>query len=149
MLSENKVALTSLHASSIRLDLTSICGIMIGVITVRAPQLFDISVTQKVHGCYLWDHFHCRESFVQKFLQETMNWSLQCSTCPGKKTPDGVTYILTNAYFHLVHTISEDDVTSTVTVNTDQTLVIYSAGASETYAPKGSKQVEVAGKDEK
>ena len=66
-----------------------------------------------------------------------------------KKTPDGVTYILTNAYFRLVHTISEDSVTITVTVNTDQTLVTYSAGASETYAPKGSKQVEVVGKDEK
>ena len=69
----------------------------------------------------------------------------------GQSGPDtdGVTYILTNAYFCLVHTILEDDVTSTVTVNTDQTLVIYSAGASETYASKGSKQVEVSGKDEK
>ena len=28
-------------------------------------------------------------------------------------------------------------------------MVIYAAGASEAYAPKGSKQVEVVGKDEK
>ena len=34
-------------------------------------------------------------------------------------------------------------------VNTDQTHVIYAAGVSETYALKGSKQVEVVGKDEK
>jgi hypothetical protein len=86
---------------------------------------------------------------VQKFLQETMNWSLRRSTRPGKKTPDGVTYILTNAYFRLVHTISDNTIPSTLIVNTDQTLVTYSAGASETYAPKGSKQVEVVGKDEK
>ena len=34
-------------------------------------------------------------------------------------------------------------------VNSDQTLVQYSAGATETYAPIGSKQVEVLGKDER
>lgn len=86
---------------------------------------------------------------MRKFLQETMDWSLRRSTRAGKKTPDGVTYILTNAYFRIVHAISENNVTITISVNTDQTLVTYSAGASETYAPKGSKQVEVVGKDEK
>jgi len=78
-----------------------------------------------------------------------MDWSLRRSTRAGKKVPDGVTHILTNAYFRLVYTISENSVTITLGVNTDQTLVIYCAGASETYAPKGSKQVEVVGKDEK
>jgi len=78
-----------------------------------------------------------------------MNWSLRRATRPGKKVPDGVTYILTNAFFCLVHTISENGVIIQIIVNTDQTLVIYAAGALETYAPKGSKQVEVVGKDEK
>ena len=122
---------------------------MIGVITARAPQIFEISVVRKVQGCYIWDHFRCRESFVRKFLQETMSWSLRRSTRPGKKVPDGVTYILTDAFLRLVHTISENNITITITVNTDQTLVTYAAGASETYAPRGSKQVEVVGKDEK
>jgi hypothetical protein len=66
-----------------------------------------------------------------------------------KKVPDGVTYILTNALFRFAHTLSENSVPITLIVNTDQTLVIYTAGASETYAPKGSKQVKVVGKDEK
>ena len=122
---------------------------MIGIITVRAPQLFQVSVVRKVHNHYIWDHFHCRETFVRKFLLEKMNWLLQHSTHSGKKIPDGVTYILTNTFFHLVHTISENSITIELTVNTDQTLVVYAAGASETYAPKGSKQVEVVGKDEK
>ena len=77
----------------------SICGIMIGIITARAPQLFNISVVHKVHKHYIWDHFHCWETFVWKFLQEYMNWSLCHSTCPGKKILDGVTYIITNAFF--------------------------------------------------
>jgi len=139
LLSEIKVALTSLHTSSIRLDLVSIRGIMIGMIEAKVPQLFEISITQKVHGCYLWDHFRCQESFVWKFLQGTMDWSLRRSTCARKKVPDRVTHILTNAYFCLVYTISENSVTITLGVNTDQTLVIYCAGASETYAPKGSR----------
>ena len=88
-------------------------------------------------------------AFVWKFLQENMNWTLQHSTCPGKKVPDGVTYILTDTFFCLVHTISENSVTIELCVNTDQTLVTYDAGASETYAPKGSKQVEVVWKDKK
>jgi len=122
---------------------------MIGIIATRAPQLFEISVVRRVQECYIWDHFHCRETFVWKFLRENMNWTLRRSTRPGKKVPDGVTYILTDAFFRLVHTISENSVTIELCVNTDQTLVTYGAGASETYAPKGSKQVEVVGKDEK
>ena len=122
---------------------------MIGIITVRAPKLFQVSVVRKVQKCYLWDHFHCRDTFVWKFLQKEMKWSLRCSTRPGKKVPDGVTYILSNAFFHLVHTISENSVAIELIVNTDQTMVIYAASASETYAPKGSKQVEVVGKDER
>jgi hypothetical protein len=77
-----------------------------------------------------------------------MKWSLRRSTRPGKKIPDGVTYILTDAFLRFVHTISESSVVIEVIVNTDQTLVIYAAGATETYAPKGSKQVKIVGKDE-
>ena len=127
----------------------AIRGIMIGVITARAPQIFKISVTRKVNGLYLWDHFHCHDSFVQKFLRESMGWSLQRTTRPGKKIPDGVTHILTDAYLRIVHTISEDPTATTPGVNTDQTYVTYSAGSTETYALRGSKQVEVVGKDEK
>ena len=122
---------------------------MIGIITVKTPKLFQISVVQKVKKCYLSDHFHCRETFVQNFLRKKMGWSLQHSTHAGKKVPGGVTYILSNASLHLVHTISENSVIIGLTINTDQTMVTYAAGASETYAPKGSKQVEVIGKDEK
>jgi len=99
LLSEIKITLTSLRASSVRLDLISIRGIMIGIISVKAPQLFEISVVRKVQERYIWDHFHCRESFVRKFLQKEMKWSLRRSTRAGKKVPDGVTYILTNAFF--------------------------------------------------
>jgi hypothetical protein len=57
---------------------------MLGIIAVKAPDLFKVTVSRKVHGNYIWDHFQCWESFVKKFLKE-MGWSLRRATCPGKK----------------------------------------------------------------
>jgi hypothetical protein len=85
---------------------------------------------------------------VKKFLKE-MGWSLRRATRAGKKTPENITQILTDAALRLVSTISTFNVPKPLTVNSDQTGVVYSAGALETYAPIGSKQVEVIGKDEK
>jgi len=77
-----------------------------------------------------------------------MGWSLCCATQPGKKTPENITQILTNAALCLVLTISQYNISKVLLVNSDQTGVQYSAGTIETYAPTGSKQFEVAGKDE-
>ena len=78
-----------------------------------------------------------------------MGWSLCHATCPGKKTPENVTQVLTDAALRLVSTISEHDVPKSVLVNSDQTGVTYSAGGLATWAPINSKQVEVLGKDER
>ena len=122
---------------------------MIGLITVKAPAIFKITVTRKVHGDYIWDYFQCRESFVKKFLKDEMKWSFRRATRPGKKIPENVTEILTNAVLRLVWTISEHNVPKPLSVNSDQTGVQYSAGGLATWAPIGSKQVEVVGKDER
>ena len=122
---------------------------MIAIITAKAPSIFKVSVTRKVHGSYIWDHFQCQESFVKKFLKEEMGWSLCRATHPGKKTPANITQVLTDSALRLVWTISEHDVPKPLTVNSDQTGVRYSAGDLETWAPIGSKQVEVIGKDER
>jgi hypothetical protein len=122
---------------------------MLGIIAAKAPAIFKITVSRRVHGNYIWDHFQCRESFVRKFLKEEMGWSLRRSTRPGKKTPENITEVLTDAALHLVSTIFDHDILKFLIVNSDQTAVLYSAGALETYAPTGSKQVEVIGKDER
>ena len=122
---------------------------MVGIMEAKAPEMFKVFVMRRVHGKYHWDHFHCRDSFVMKFLRNDMKWSLCCTTRPGKKTPDNVTQILTDTFLRFVWTISEFNIQVVFIVNSDQTLVYFSAGATETYAPIGSKQVEVVGKDEK
>ena len=122
---------------------------MIGIITTRAPAIFKVTVSRRVHGNYIWDYFQCQESFVKKFLREEMKWSLRRSTRPGKKTPENVIQILTDAALRLVWTISQYNVPKSLSVNSDQTGVTYSAGGLATWAPIGSKQVEVLGKDER
>ena len=122
---------------------------MLGIIGAKAHDIFKVTVSRKVHGNYIWDHFQCRESFVKKFLKKKMEWSLHRATRPGKKIPENTTQILTDATLRLVSTISQNNVPRALIVNSDQTGVNYSAGAHETYAPTGSKQVEVVGKDEK
>jgi hypothetical protein len=84
-LQQIKMALTSLHDSSLQLDLATIHGVMIGILTESAPTIFNITVCRRVHDNYIWDHFQCHESLVKKFLEE-MWWSLCCATHPGEKT---------------------------------------------------------------
>jgi hypothetical protein len=122
---------------------------MLGIISAKAPEIFKVTVSRKVHGNYIWDHFQCRESFVRKFLKEEMKWSLRRATCPGKKVPENTTQILTDAALRLVSTISQFNIPKPLVVNSDQTGVRYSADSGETYASTGSKQVDVIGKDEK
>ena len=76
---------------------------------------------------------------MKKFLKKEMRWSLHHATHSGKKTPENVTQILTDATLHLVSTISQHNVPQPCLVNSDQTGVRYSSGALETYAPTGSK----------
>ena len=149
MRSQIKIALTSLRAASVRLDLSSIRGVMMGIIASKAPQMFEVTVIRRAHGKYIWDHFQCRDSFVRKFLQSEMKWSLRRTTRPGKKTPDNIQEILTDSFLRFTWTISNFTIHAVFLVNSDQTLVYYSAGALETYHTIGSKQVEVVGKDER
>jgi len=48
--------LKSLCTISVCLDLASIYGVMIRIITTKAPAI-SVTVTWKVHGNYIWDHF--------------------------------------------------------------------------------------------
>jgi hypothetical protein len=121
---------------------------MIGIIKAKAPQIFDVVVTWKVHGKYLWDHFQCQDSFVMKFLRMDMKWSLHHTTCPGKKIPNDILQILTDAFLQFSWSISKFHIQVVFVVNSDQTLVYFSAESKKTYDPIGSKQVEVVGLDE-
>jgi len=122
---------------------------MIGIIKAKAPQIFEVIVTRKVYGKYLWDYFQCWDSFVMKFLQVEIKWSLHHATCPEKKTPNNILQILTDTFLQFSWAISKFNIHAVFVVNSDQTLVYFSANAKETYDAIGSKQVEMVGLDER
>jgi len=45
---------------------------MIGIIMAKAPDIFKVTVSQKVHSNHTWDYFQCWESFVKKLPREEM-----------------------------------------------------------------------------
>ena len=78
-----------------------------------------------------------------------MKWSLRRATHPGKKTPDNIVQILTDTFLRFSWAVSKFNIQAVFVVNSDQTMVYYSANAKETYGAIGSKQVEVVGLDER
>ena len=123
--------------------------------------------------CHDWNHHYKGTCYLQGHYQLEGPWQLYLgsfpmsgilceevpeggnemvtpsSTRPGKKTPENITQVLTNAALRFAHNRSEHNVPKPLSVNSDQTGVRYSADNIETYAPIGSKQVEVVGKDER
>lgn len=137
-----KDLLQSLRSASVGLDLVTIRGLMIGIITHHAPEIFKR--TDSRGHC-----FKCSESFVRRFLKRNLSWSLRWTTRAGQKTPSNVNEILQRACLRAAVAIRDEDILAVFAVNTDQTQVVYSTNGKFTYNSKGEKQVQVEGKEEK
>jgi hypothetical protein len=134
--------LEGLRAASVPLTLTTIRGLMIGQLQHLAPEIFE---EQSPDGT----QFRCSEAFVQKYLQRTVGWSIRRSTRAGRKIPDNVDEVLNDAFLRIAYTIKNNDVPSSLVVNSDQGQLMYAQGSSVTYAPTGSKQVPTLGAEDK
>jgi hypothetical protein len=115
---------------------------MIGQLQHLALEIFE---EQSPDGT----QFRCSEAFVQKYLQRTVGWSIRHSTRAGRKIPDNVDEVLNDAFLRIAYTIKNNDVPSSLVVNSDQGQLMYAQGSSVTYAPTGSKQVPTLGAEDK
>ena len=141
----SKIILThlqGLRAASVPLTLTTIRGLMIGQLQHLAPEIFE---ERSPDGT----QFHCSESFVKKFLQRSVGWSIRRSTRAGRKIPENVDEVLANAFLRIAYSVKDHDIPSPLVVNSDQGQMEYAPGSSVTYAPKGSKQVTTLGAEDK
>jgi hypothetical protein len=93
--------------------------------------------------------FHCSKTFVRKYLQCTLGWSIRCSTRAGQKIHENVDEVLTDAFLQIAYTIKDHDIPSPLIINSDQGQVEYAPGSSVTYAPTGSLQVSTLGAEDK
>ncbi|EIM79980.1 uncharacterized protein STEHIDRAFT_26951, partial [Stereum hirsutum FP-91666 SS1] len=78
-----------------------------------------------------------------------LGWSERRSTRAAQKLPDNWEDICERAFLRMAWTIKEEDIPSELTVNSDQTQLVYAQGSNLTWAKTGSTQVTTVGLDEK
>ncbi|KAF7330683.1 DDE superfamily endonuclease [Mycena sanguinolenta] len=134
--------LTSLRAAGVVLTLLTIRAIMISHIEHDAPEVFERAMGDG-------SHFWCSESFVRRYLRNTLGWSERRATKASQKLPKNHEKILEEAFFRQAHVIRDYAVPAALIVNTDQTQLVYQQGASSTWTQRGEKQVATIGQEEK
>lgn len=137
-----KERLLGIRATGNPLDLATIRGFMIAIISEHASELF----TRVLHD---GNPFRCSNQFVRNFLHKELNWSLRRPTQAAQKVPANVQQVLMKAFLRLACSIRDESIPSCCIVNSDQTQVVYSAGCQYTWHERGGKQVPVPGKEEK
>lgn len=115
---------------------------MIACIEYDAPHLFTQTMTDGTK-------FKCSESFVRKYLRNTMKWSERRATRAAQKLPTNHEEILYDAFLREALVIRDHAIPAELRVNTDQTQTMYQPGTKTTWNKKGVQQVAVVGHEEK
>jgi DDE superfamily endonuclease len=115
---------------------------MVGFISNDAPEVFE---RQMGDG----SHFRCSESFVRRYLRNTLGWSERRATKAAQKLPADHEKVLEEAFFREAHIIRDYAIPADLRVNTDQTQLVYQQGSGSTWTKRGAKQVATVGQEEK
>ncbi len=137
-----KTCFSALRKVSSPITLVTVYGIVVATILCMQPDIFEKIASDG-------SSFHCSDSYLWKWLHETMLWSECWATHAAQKLPDNWEDQCERAFLCMAYTIKEEDIPSELIVNTDQTQVIYAQGSNLTWAETGAKQVITVGSDEK
>jgi len=118
--------LEALRDASAPITLVTVRGIFIATIMKLAPEIFDIEYKDG-------SKFQCSESFIRKWLRDTLSWSVRRPTRAGHKLPDDADLLCKKALFRIAYCIKEEEI----------------PGSGMTWTKSGTKQVSVVGDDEK
>ncbi|KAJ7925709.1 hypothetical protein B0H13DRAFT_2314298 [Mycena leptocephala] len=135
--------LTSLRDAGVALSLLTIRGLMVAHIQHGAPELFTRTIGSD------GTKFRCSESFVHRYLRNTLGWSERWATKAAQKLPPNHEKILDNAFLREAYIIRDYAIPAALRVNTDQTQLVYQQGSSSTWTQRGAKQVATVGQEEK
>ncbi|KAJ7788704.1 hypothetical protein B0H14DRAFT_3892287 [Mycena olivaceomarginata] len=98
-------------------------------------------------------YFKASDSFLRRWLRETLVWSTRRPTNAAQKLPDNwedqYIYLCEKSFLRIAYAVKEHDIPAGLIVNADQTQVVYAPGTGLTWAEKGAKQVSVVGMEEK
>jgi hypothetical protein len=93
--------------------------------------------------------FRCSESFVHRYLRNSLGWSERRATKAAQKLPAHYEKILDDAFLCEAYVIRDYAIPAALRVNTDQTQLVYQQGSSSTWNERGAKQVATIGQEEK
>jgi hypothetical protein len=131
-----------LRDASSPITLVTIRGIFVATILDMAPEVFEkVAKDGSV--------FRCSDSYLRRWLHETMRWAQRRATRAAQKLPIDWEDICEKSFLRLAQDVKDKDVPPELYVNSDQTQVTFSQGSGMTYANIGAKQVSVVGEEEK
>jgi hypothetical protein len=93
--------------------------------------------------------FRCSESFVRRYLRNTLGWSERHATKAAQKLPANYETLIDAAFLCEAYVIQDYAIPAALRVNTDQTQLVYQQGVGSTWTEKGAKQVATVGQEEK
>ena len=135
--------LKGIREAAVPLDLTTIRGLMIGILEVHAREIFTQCVGND------GGTFRCSEAFVGRFVKRQLGWSKRKGTQAGQKVPVDAAVQMKNHALRLAVDIRDHSIPASCCVNSDQTGYTYSRPGSSTYDPIGTNQVAIVGKEDK
>ena len=117
-------------------------GILIATILKNAPEILEVTFKDG-------STFRAYESFVRKWLHDTMNWSRRKGTQASQKCHIDWENHCERSFLRKAYVIKEEDIPASLFVSSDQTQVVYAPGDHLTWAETGAKQVPILGGEEK
>jgi hypothetical protein len=137
-----KCHLVTLRDAGAPLSLVAVRAIIVATVQKYQPELFQQTFKDG-------STFRVSDTYCRNFLHGTMKWSERKATKAAQKRPNNWEDVCERAFLRRAYIIKEEDIPSTLIVNSDQTGVVYGPGSKLTWAPRGSKQVSLIGADEK
>ena len=119
--------LKAIREASTPLNLTSIRGLMIGILEVQALEIF----TQ-----YIGSHggtFRCSNTFVGCFIKRQLGWSKRKGTQAGQKLPADALQQMKSRAFRLALDIRDHSIPASCCTNSDQTGCMLGQSGESTY----------------
>jgi hypothetical protein len=117
-------------------------GMLLATIMLSAPEILEKKFKDG-------STFLASDSFVHKWLHDTLKWTPCQGTQAANKHPLDWEDQCERSFLCKAYVIKEEDIPLALWVNSDQTQVVYAPGDKMTWAEKGSKQVAVHGAEEK
>lgn len=153
LIQEIKNKFEEYRQSGISIDCLLARSVILAVISERKPELLATFKCSEVSYPPLLPNFNCSyledQFYVRQFISSVMDWTLRRGTRAAAHIPANAFELCERALYRIVHLINFYDIPPELVINMDQTGVMVLMTHNKTYAQKGAKQIDIAGRDEK